>query len=130
MPGFIDKRPPYKSVAVEFDQGSNSGLDNRLNKDFILDPHSTLRETVRRILHRGLTKWKDDKPSGGEAFSWGNYDTLVVDVGRHAPDNPSIRWYDADELDGYLCKPRRVDRSRKRFQSVLTIKNRFIIRLT
>lgn len=118
-------------MGIEFDQGSNSGLDNRLDMDFILDPHITLRETVRIILHRGLTTWKGDKPGGGEeAFSWGRYVTLVVDIGRHAPDNPSITWYDAKELDGHLCRPRRVDRSRKRFQSVLTIRNRFIITLT
>ena len=112
-------------------QGSISGLDKRLDMDSILDPHSTLRERVRRILGRGLAIWKGDKSRGAmEAFSWGNHSTLVGDVGRHAPGDPSIRWYDPEDLNEYLCKPRRVEKSRKRFQSVVMIKNSFVIRLT
>ena len=131
MPDFLDKRPPYKTIGDEFKQGINSGLDNRLNMDSILDPHSTLRETVRRILYRGLTVWKGEKSSGlKEAFSWGKFDNLVVDVGRHAPDNHLIQRFDPEDLDAYLRKPRHVDKSRKRFQSVLVIENNVIIRLT
>ena len=131
MPDFLDKRPPYKTVGDEFKQGINSGLDNRLNMDSILDPHSTLRETVRRILYRGLAVWKGETPRGfKEAFSWGKFDNLVVDVGRHAPDNHLIRWFDPEDLDAYLRKPRHVEKSRKRFQSVLVIENNVIIRLT
>ena len=112
-------------------QGSNSGLDKRLDMDSILDPHSNLRERVRRILDRGLAIWKGEKSMGAkEAFSWGDYSTLVVDVGRHASKNPSYDRYDPQDLDHYLCKPRRVENSRKRFQSVVMIKNSFVIRLT
>ena len=116
-------------------QGSISGLDKRLDMDSILDPHSTLRERVRRILGRGLAIWKGDKSNGGmEAFSWesswGKFSTLVGDVGRHAPGDPPIRWYDPEGLDQYLCKPRRVEKSRRRFQSVVMIKNSFVMRLT
>ena len=106
-------------------QGSNSGLDRRLDLDSILDPHSTLRERVRKILDRGLALW-----SANEAFSSEDLSTLVVDVGRHAPDKPSIRWYDPEGLNEYLCKPRQVEKSRKRFQSVFIIENDLIIRLT
>ena len=131
MPDFLDKRPPYKTVGDEFKQGINSGLDNRLDMDSILDPHSTLRETVRKILYRGLAVWKGEKSTGvKEAFSWGKFDNLVVDVGRHAPANHSIQWLDPEDLDAYLRKPRHVEKSRKRFQSVLVIENNVIIRLT
>ena len=99
--------------------------------DSILDPHSTLRETVRRILYRGLAIWKGEKSRGTEeAFSWGTFDNLVVDVGRHAPDNPFTQFFDPEDLDAYLRKPRGVENSRKRFQSVLVIENNVIIRLT
>ena len=112
-------------------QGSNSGLDKRLAMDSILDPHSNLRERVRRILDRGLAIWKGDKSRGAKkAFSWGVYSTFVVDVGRHASGNPSLEWYDPKNLDNHLRKPRRVEKSRKRFQSVVMIKNGFVIRLT
>ena len=99
--------------------------------DSILDPHSTLRETVRKILYRGLAIWKGEKPRGGkEAFSWSKSDIFVVDVGRHASDKRSIGWFDPEELDEHLRKPRHVEKSRKRFQSVLVIENNVIIRLT
>ena len=123
MPDFFDKRPPYKSIQEELMQGSSSRLDNRLDTDFILDPHSTLRESVRRILDRGLTRWQGDKPRGGkETFSWGSWDALVVDVGRHAVDSPWIELHDSASLDDYVRKPRRTEKSRKRFQSAFTIK--------
>lgn len=112
-------------------QGSISGLDKRLDMDSILDPHSTLRERVRKILDRGLANWKSEKSRGAmEAFSSGIYSALIGDVGRYALGGPSIRWYDPEDLDEYLCKPRRVEKSRKRFQSVVMIKNSFVIRLT
>ena len=131
MPDFFDKRPPYKNVGDEFKQGINSGLDDRLDMDSILDPHSTLRETVRKILYRGLAVWRGEKSRGGkEAFSWNKFDNLVVDVGRHAPVNHFIQWLDSEDFDEYLRKPRHVERSRKRFLSVLVIENNVIIRLT
>ena len=120
MPDFFGKRPPYKTVGDEFKQGTDSGLDKRLDMDSILDPHSTLRERVRKILYRGLATWKGEKFRGEkEAFSWGKYDNLVVDMGRHARDNFYPRWFDAEDLDGHLREPRHVETSRKRFQSVL-----------
>ena len=132
LPDFLDKRPPYKSVGDEFKQGTNAGLDNRLDRDSILDPHSILRERVRRILYRGLAIWKGEKSRGvKEAFSWGGGDdNLVVDVGRHGRYYLDIRWLDPEDLDIKLCKPRHVETSRKRFQLVLVIENKVIVRLT
>ena len=86
---------------------------------------------MRRILYRGLAVWKGEKSRGEkEAFSWGKSDNLVVDVGRHALDNHSLLWLDPEDLDAYLREPRHVEKSRKRFQSVLVIENNVIIRLT
>ena len=132
LPDFLDKRPPYKSVGDEFKQGTNSGLENRLDRDSILDPHSILRERVRRILYRGLAIWKGEKSRGvKEAFSRGGSSAnFVVDVGRHRRDNLDVHWLDPEDLDEYLRKPRNVESSRKRFLSVLVIKNNVISRLT
>ena len=130
MPDFLDKRPPYKTVGDEFKQGIKSGLDNHLEMDS-LDPHSTLRETMRKILYRGLAVWKGEKSTGvKEAFSQGKFDNFVVDIGRHAPVNQSAQWMDPEDLDEHLREPRHVEKSRKRFLSVLVIENNVIIWLT
>lgn len=66
--------------------------------------------------------WKDDKPRGGrEAFSQGDwFANFVVDVGKREGKNTGFtsEWLDAEDLDGYLRKPRSVEKAKKRFQSV------------
>ena len=104
-------------------QEEHGGLDHRLKMDFIADQHGSLRQKVRRILNRGLVTWKKDKSRGAkEAFSYGEYNAFVFDVGRRAGKYSYIylKWCDAEGLDQYLRKPRSVEKAKKRFQLVLT----------
>lgn len=119
LPDFFSPRPPYGPMQEEVKR-----LERRLSMDINNRIEDGRREDLAVILKRGVERWKVFKELGGrEAFSTYNYSAMLVDIGRHRRNEPSISWCDAEELDLQLRKARNVNEAKKRFQFVYSVQS-------
>lgn len=97
-------------------------LDHRLKIHLSTHTDDGLREDLGIILKRGAERWKGLKERGGkEAFSFWYPSAILVDIGQHSRNEPSISLCDAEDLDLHLREARSVEKAKKRFQSVRSI---------
>ena len=90
-----------------------AGMEHRLDIDLQHSRSDSRRSKVKSILVRGFEKWSQEK-----GFSLGNWKAVVVDVGQHKRSDPSISWFDAEDLDEHLRRARSIVDAKKRFQYV------------
>ena len=98
-------------------------LERRLSTDLNDRTNDGLREHLAVILKRGVERWRVSKEwrGGREAFSNYPYNVILVDIGQHRRNEPSLTWCDAEELDSQLRKVRKVEKAKKRFQCVFSV---------
>lgn len=118
LPDFLSSRPPYRPMQEEVRR-----LERHLSTDLNDRTDDVLQEDLAMILRRGVERWRVFKESRGgrEAFSIYPYNVILVDIGQHRRNDPSITWCDAAELDSQLRQVRKVEKAKKRFQCVYLV---------
>lgn len=116
----MSQRPPYGPIQEEVKR-----LERRLGVNLNERTDDGLRENLDIFLKRGVERWRVSKDGRGERedFSTYPYNAILVSIGKHTRNEPSIDWCSAKELNSELCQARTKEKAKKRFQFVSSVKN-------